>query len=202
MTFWRRCSATCGALKARERLSRASPAFAAASTTFLHSPDTMASMAIWTLFEMRFGLPGVTGGAGWSSAARSRLAGAGGVMFSMLAPSASGKLGATHLNVTFWQRARWPPHDSRKAAGARLICGLGWPGRSAPAHGASPAARRMGLLLLSALWLHVRWRTALGTGRRHTAATGGERAGRTLRGRLPFVFVRRASTPVDGLRCA
>jgi hypothetical protein len=50
--------------------------------------------------------------------------------------------------------------------------------------------------------MHV-WRsTSLGTGGRLTAATGGEWAGRTLRGRLPFVFVRGASTPVDGLRGA
>ena len=65
-----------------------------------------------------------------------------------------------------------------------------------------PAGAADGLLLLSTLWLHVRWRAALGIGGRHTAATGRKRAGGTLRGRLAFVLVRGASTPVDGLRCA
>src|SRR5665213_989815 len=80
--FWRKCSATCGVLSALDRLSRASPTFSAAAVRVLHSPDTMASIAARTLLEMRRGLvPGSTTGAGWSSAARARLAG--GVIFSM-----------------------------------------------------------------------------------------------------------------------
>jgi hypothetical protein len=38
-------SATCRVLKARDRLSRASPTLAAASQIRLHSPDTIASIA-------------------------------------------------------------------------------------------------------------------------------------------------------------
>jgi hypothetical protein len=72
-----------GVLSARERLSRARPALAAASLIFLHSPETMASIAARTFFEMRFGGP-TSAGTGWSRAARARLAGMGGVMFSMV----------------------------------------------------------------------------------------------------------------------
>jgi uncharacterized membrane protein len=87
----RRCSATCGVLRARLRLSRTSPTFSAASLIVLHSPVTMASMAARTLFEMRFGGPISVVGAGWSRTASARLAGVpGGVMFSMVAPWALG----------------------------------------------------------------------------------------------------------------
>src|SRR5205085_7230444 len=53
----RRCSATWGVLKARDRLSRASPTFSAASLICLQSPRTMRSIAVRTFFEMRFGGP-------------------------------------------------------------------------------------------------------------------------------------------------
>ena len=49
-TFWRKCSATWGVLRARDKDSRARPTLAAASTIFLHSPDTMASIAARTFF--------------------------------------------------------------------------------------------------------------------------------------------------------
>jgi hypothetical protein len=42
-------------LRARDRLSRARPALAAASTIFLHSPETIRSIAARTFFEIRFG---------------------------------------------------------------------------------------------------------------------------------------------------
>jgi hypothetical protein len=57
-----------------------------------------------------------------------------------------------------------------------------------------------GALVLMVFRLHV-WRSAaLWTGGRRTAAAGGEGASRTLRGRLRFIFVRGARTPVDWLR--
>jgi hypothetical protein len=68
-------------------------------------------------------------------------------------------------------------------------------------------ARRALLLIRAGLrtlgpGLHVRRRTALGTGGRGAAAPGGEWASSTLRLRLPFVTVRGGSAPVDGLRGA
>jgi hypothetical protein len=56
---------------------------AAASQIFLHSPDTIRSMAARTLALMRLGGPMSTG-TGWSRAASARLAGIGGVTFFMI----------------------------------------------------------------------------------------------------------------------
>src|SRR5258706_1020632 len=88
ITFWRRCSATCGVLSARLRLSRTNPTFSAASLMVLQSPFTMASIAARTFFEMRRVDSGSVG-AGFSRAASARLAGVpGGVTFFMPPPSA------------------------------------------------------------------------------------------------------------------
>jgi hypothetical protein len=63
---------------------------------FLQSPDTMASIAARTFYEMRRGGSG-SAGAGLSKAARARLAGVpGGVIFSMFATLASCRWFATH----------------------------------------------------------------------------------------------------------
>jgi hypothetical protein len=98
-------SATCGVLKARERLSRASPTFAAASQIFLHSPDTMTSIAARTLAEMRRG-GSAFAGAGVSSTASARLAGVpGGVMFSIFATVCASRQFATYQNVTYARTA-------------------------------------------------------------------------------------------------
>jgi len=66
-----------------ERVSRASPTLPAASLTCLQSPVTSRSIAALTLFEIRF-LATATSVAGSSRAASARLAGAGGVTFSIL----------------------------------------------------------------------------------------------------------------------
>src|SRR5258706_13206397 len=96
-TFWRKCSATCGVDKARDRLSRASPTFSAASLISLQSPDTMTSIARRTRFEMRFAGAVTSAGGGLSSVARARLAGG----FSMFAIIGDCRRLATHQNVTF-----------------------------------------------------------------------------------------------------
>jgi hypothetical protein len=84
-TLVRMNSATCGLLSARLRLSRASPTASAASTIFLHSPDTILSIAALTFFETRLaGVAAVSAG-GLSRVAKARGAG---VMFSISSPSA------------------------------------------------------------------------------------------------------------------
>ena len=65
----------CGVDKARDRLSRASPALAAASAMVLQSPETRASMPVRTFLEIRLGSPSPAGGAGLSRARSARLAG-------------------------------------------------------------------------------------------------------------------------------
>ena len=56
-------------------------------------------MAFMTFFETRFGGP-ISAGAGWSRAASARLAGIGGVMFSMIGTIGACPAAATHRNVT------------------------------------------------------------------------------------------------------
>jgi hypothetical protein len=98
--------------------NRASPTFSAASQIFLQSPFTIKATAARTLAEMRVGLIG-TVGAGWSRAARARLAGG----FFMVAPSAGMRRPATH-QTSRYARAAWPLHDSRKPAGESGLRGL------------------------------------------------------------------------------
>jgi hypothetical protein len=99
-----------GVLRARDRLSRASPTLAAASQIFFQSPDTMASIAARTFLEIRFGGP-MSAGAGWSNAASARLAGIGGVMFSMI-----GTIGACRAarNAPKRHVLRWPREEDRR----------------------------------------------------------------------------------------
>jgi hypothetical protein len=100
------------------------PTLAAASQIPLHSPDTMASIAARTFLVMRFGGPISAVGAGWSSASSERLAGIGGVMFSVIGLSATAARSATHQNVTFLHRAGWPLHDSERPAYESGLRGL------------------------------------------------------------------------------
>jgi hypothetical protein len=96
-------------LKARDKLSRARPTLAAASQILLHSPDTMASIAARTFLLMRRGGMLSAAAAGWSRTASARLAGIGGMMFSMIGTIGACPVAATHRNVTFCLAARyWP----------------------------------------------------------------------------------------------
>jgi hypothetical protein len=80
---------------------------------FLQSPDTMASIAVWTLRDMRLGGAASVPDGGLSSTASVRLAGVpGGVIFSMIAHYRRWPGRRNALNVTF---SKWPLHEPMKA---------------------------------------------------------------------------------------
>jgi hypothetical protein len=126
----RRYSATWGVLRTRDRLSRASPTFAAASQIFLQSPDTNASIAARTFLLIRFGGP-TSAGTGWSRAASAHFAGIGGVMFSMGRTIGAWPRSRNAPKRHVFVSGRRPLHDSRKPAGELGIRRSGADARSA-----------------------------------------------------------------------